>query len=428
MCTFKITNCPHELDIDRFLHLGGPDVTWTVKKEGISFTHSLLSVTGQRTVQPIEQGERLYMLMGEVYNYDRKFKSDVYYVASMYELYGDKFIDKLDGEYLVIVYDKRIIHIFTDTWSTRQVWYEKIGEYFYFGTYPLDEVANKRFHRDLSMRNVTATRLKHNSHYAFDPSLNELTLVDGELHKWDLNQYKIDLTDWNKAFEKAVVKRWHEKTMLSLSGGLDSSAVALCLADYGLKYSSINLCMTDAEDMLTYAQVLQYTRKYNDAYMVKEPDNAGPSIQRKRLIDAGVYHHAYSRVAKETNKRGFRVILTGHGADEIMCNYMNKPIVQPRSEFDRWPDDLTSIFPYHHFYGGYQRDIIDKHEYTSLTYALECRNVYLDNELTQEWLWLSPEIKNMGIKYPLVSYLKDRSITLPSKVAAFAGQEIRSFI
>jgi asparagine synthetase B (glutamine-hydrolysing) len=418
MCTFKITNCPTPLDIDSFLPMGGPDAINTIERDGIFFTHSLLHITGTKTVQPVVKSEKIYMLLGEIYNYGPKFKSEMTYIIKMYETYGSAFTEKLDGEYLIVVYEDGIINFFTDPWSTRQAWYETIDNYFYFGTFPLDE------------KNVTATRLRNNSHYTFDTKTNALTLEDGELHKWDLNQYKTDLTDWTAAFEKAVVKRWCNDMVLSLSGGLDSIAIALCLADYKLSYNSINLCLYDCEDMVTYGTTLLYTKSYNKAYMIKgyEQDD---SIQFKRLKDAGISHNGSRRIVKKIQEMGLRVNLAGHGADEIMTNYMNKDTVIPHSEFTVWPEDLSEIFPYSHFYAlrescdlrsAYKRNILDKHELISLTYGVELRNVFLDIDLVQEWLWLLPELKNKDIKYPLVKYLQDRNIKLPSNVVSFNRQ------
>jgi len=413
MCTFKITNCPTPLDIDSFLSLGGPDAINTISRDGISFTHSLLQITGEKTVQPVVKSKRIFMLLGEIYNYDTKFKSEISYVIKMYETYGSKFTEKFDGEYLVVVYDNGILNFFTDPWSTRQVWYETFDNYFYFGTFPLNE------------KIATATRLRNNSHYTYDTNTNILNLVDDALHKWDLNQYKTDLTDWTKAFEKAVLKRWHSDMVLSLSGGMDSTAIALCLADYKMPYNSINLRLVDCEDMVTYTQTLLYTKEFNKPYMIREYES-DDSIEYNRLKNAGLSHNGSRRIAKKIKELDLKVNLAGHGAEEIMTNYMNKDLIDPPSEFDVWPDDLNAVFPYSHFYAlrasndqtcPYRRNILDKHELISLTYGVELRNVFLDIDLTQEWLWLSPELKNRDIKYPIVKYLEDRNIKVPDKPA-----------
>jgi asparagine synthetase B (glutamine-hydrolysing) len=397
------------LDIDSFLPLGGPDATNTIERDGIFFTHSLLHITGPKMIQPLEKNEKLFLLLGEIYNYDRELESEIAYVAAMYEAHGSQFTEKLDGEYLVVIYEDGIIKFFTDPWSRRQAWYETFDDYFYFGTFPLDE------------KNATATRLKNNSYYTFDPKTKNLQLEYDTLHEWDLNQHKTDITDWTIAFEKAVMKRWHSGMVLSLSGGLDSTAIALCLADYKLPYSSINLALVECEDMITYAQTLLYTKEFNTPYMIKtyESDN---SVEYNRLKNAGLSHNGSRRIAKKIKELGLKVNLAGHGAEEIMTNYMNKDLIDPPSEFTVWPNDLNSVFPYSHFYalrasnghtGSYRRNILDKHELISLTYGVELRNVFLDIELAQEWLWLSPELKNRTIKYPIVKYLQDRNIKIP---------------
>ena len=156
---------------------------------------------------------------------------------------------------------------------------------------------------------------------------------------------------------------------------------------------------------------------------IKKEKLIGNNKQTNRLDEAGIRNHPFGTLVRFTNKLNCKVLMTGQGADEIMCNYMHKP-VYPESEFKVWPNDLRDIFPYSHFYGGYQRDLIDKHEYIALTYGIECRSVFLDKKLTQEWLNLVPSIKNMAIKYPLVQYLNDRGIHIPNKIAYIASQKL----
>ena len=264
MCTFKITNCPENLYIDDFLPLGGPDGKKTIESDGVHYTHHLLSITGEKTLQPIKYNDKIYMLLGEVYNYDKNLPSDIYYVIKMYETYGEKFYEHLDGEYLIIVKDKNEINFFTDIWSTRQIWYGEFDSYFYFSTMPLSEKSMNRFNHIHGKRRKIETRLQNNSHYVFDLVNKKLTQKNDCLYQWNLDQYKEDLNDWNEAFEEAVVKRWHPNLLLGLSGGLDSTAIALCLSDKKLKFNSLNINFNEAEDMQTYLQACLYTKDYND--------------------------------------------------------------------------------------------------------------------------------------------------------------------
>ncbi|MBF83957.1 MAG: hypothetical protein CL489_05710, partial [Acidobacteria bacterium] len=221
MCTFKITNYVGRHTTDDKLVLGGPDASNTINIDGLYVTHHLLNVTGEQTLQPVESKGLFYLLLGEVYNYDDTLPSDIYHVINCYEKYSDDFLDHLDGEFLIIIIDSGVIKFFIDPWGTRQIWFSKSDNYFYFGTYPLDS----------SKYNGQPTRLQNNSQYNFDIKTKELVQINSEIHKWNLDQFKDSLDDVTFALEEAIDKRYNPKSFLLLSGGVDSSVVAVRLAD-----------------------------------------------------------------------------------------------------------------------------------------------------------------------------------------------------
>ena len=447
MCTFKITNYPHKQDIDTALKLGGPSLTKQIEVDGLYrplyITHNLLHVTGEATPQPVYVGGKYYMLMGEVYNYDKTLASDIYHVINSYEKYGDDFTNYLDGEFLIVIYDsiKKHIDFFTDPWSTRQAWFHEFDEYFYFGTFPMYEPKNfSRFSRYPDKDDEWYTkfmRLKHNSHYRYilHPHQNDLIHMNDSLHVWNLDQYKNDYKDWDAAFEQAVDKRWHNNMCLHLSGGVDSTCIALCLADLQKHFKSITLALTDSEDEKTIWATRNYTIPYNENVVIDSPEITREfETERKRInlngrLDNSKSHITNVYMVEKTKKMNCIVTLKGNGADEIIGNYINKPNRRSSEQlsdpdFTRWPEDLYTIFPWRHFYGGLHRKILDNNEFYFLAYGIEIRNVYCDKKLTQEWLNISSDLKNTEEKSPLKNYLRERDIVLPTKMA-WAGLQAR---
>ena len=68
--------------------------------------HSLLSLTGEFTPQPIEKNGVKLIFNGQIYNYDKKsFPSDSYFVLDEYLEKGLDFWKDLDGEYAIVIYD-----------------------------------------------------------------------------------------------------------------------------------------------------------------------------------------------------------------------------------------------------------------------------------------------------------------------------------
>ena len=445
MCTFKITNNPNPLIIDDYLKLGGPDASNTIDVNGVYITHHLSSITGEETVQPVKQGNKYYLLIGEIYN------SDIYFCIEKYLEHGNEFTEYLDGEFLFIIYDEKTntIDLFTDPWSTRQAFYYKIDNYFYFSTYPMTEPKDGRFgpagleapfelkfavYNDTEW-NKTFYRIPHNSHHNYNVKTGILKPVNTELHKWDLNQYKDNLDDLTNSFEEAVLKRYTENLTLLLSSGLDSSPIALCLADHKKHFNSIT-CLAGPwkEDIEALNQIIQYTDTYNKNIKIENipPDLYRYDISwdeinlkskwknnRNRLVFANLpLRVQWLMREKCISEFNSKVIFTGNGGDEIFDNYPSLSAEYPTNKNSSgvsiWPEDLSTVFPWQHFYGGQARRLLDLFETLSLAYGLENRNVFYDKKFAQEWLHVMPWIKNQTPKVFQKKYLRDRGIKVPS--------------
>jgi asparagine synthetase B (glutamine-hydrolysing) len=453
MCTFKITNNPNSIIIDDYLKLGGPDASNTIDVNGVYITHHLSSITGKDVVQPYKHNNKYYILIGEIYNRHPLFSS-IFFCIDKYLEYGDKFTEYLDGEFLFIIYDEKTdtIDLFTDPWSTKQAFYYKIDDYFYFSTFPMTEPKGGRFgppgltlpfelkfavYNDTEW-NKTFYRIPHNSHHNYNVKTGVLEPVNTELHKWDLNQYKDNLDDLTNSFEEAVLKRYIENSTLLLSSGLDSTPIALCLADHKKHFNSIS-CLSGAwegaEDVDKLNQVIQYTGKYNKNIKIESiPDydiswdeinlKSKWKDNRKRLECANLsLRTQWFMREKCISEFNSKVIFTGNGGDEVFDNYPALPEGYPlkfngntnknSSGFSIWPEDLSTVFPWQHFYGGQARRLLDLFETLSLAYGLENRNVFYDKKLVQEWLHVMPWIKNQTPKVLQKKYLHDRGIKVP---------------
>src|SRR4029079_9979105 len=102
-----------------------------------------------------------------------------------------------------------------------------------------------------------------------------------------------------------------------------------------------------------------------------------------------------------------RIYLSGQGADEIFADYgFGGSAFYPHSNFGgRFPEDLSSIFPWPSFFGSTQASYLMKEEYVAGAYGIEARYPFLDKFLVQEFLSLRPELKNWKYKSALRHYL-----------------------
>ena len=155
-------------------------------------------------------------------------------------------------------------------------------------------------------------------------------------------------------------------------------------------------------------------------------------------------------VCKFASKKNARVTISGIGADEIICDYAEngKPRAKCASAMGTmlWPEDLRSVFPcrpdaygpqlgfakladaeavagncsdppcsckdpgknagWTNFYGNALRNFMWYTEYVGGAYGIEARYPFLDPEVVQEFLWLSPEVKNSAYKRPIQDLLR----------------------
>jgi asparagine synthetase B (glutamine-hydrolysing) len=112
-------------------------------------------------------------------------------------------------------------------------------------------------------------------------------------------------------------------------------------------------------------------------------------------------------ICTRANKEGYKIYLSGQGADEIISDYGFKGSkIYPHSSFGGlFPDKLKGFFPWHSFYDGTQIQYLNKEEYVAGSYGIETRYPFLDTKLVQEFLWLSSNLKNEKYKAPLDEYL-----------------------
>ena len=70
-----------------------------------------------------------------------------------------------------------------------------------------------------------------------------------------------------------------------------------------------------------------------------------------------------------------------------------------------FPDYLEPHFPWKNFFNGTQEMYIAKEEYVAGSFGIETRYPFLDAQVVQEFLWLSPGLKNRYYKSVVYEYL-----------------------
>lgn len=372
----------------------GQDLAYEFKHNEFTFIHNLLSVTGQIMRQPFrdEENEIICVYNGEIYNHPFEL-SDGEVLIPLYKQYGNDFVKHLDGEFAIALYDfkKRIAIFATDPFATKPLYVNgaECGSY---------------------LSGVGGEKIRPNTIRITD--MDAGTFTEDIIHEWDwTNQHKNHYKDWIIAFEKSVKKRAKNGCFIGLSSGYDSGAIACELLRQNINFKAYSFKGQENLKVMEQHQALIKEHEwFSPLPEVKElikqrTDNEkysiyydGKETDMCLLDDGGVYGEA--TFCMLANLEGRKVSLSGQGADEILSDYSLLP----------GQSELKGVFPknlsmWRNFQYSCQESYLMKTEFAGGAFNIETRYPFLDKELVQEFLWLTPEAKNKCYKAPLKEYL-----------------------
>lgn len=434
MCSFLVFASVLEQNalekVNKKLKYRGPDLTNIGYFNGWSFLHNLLNITGNVQPQPFVHNGIVCIYNGEIYNYKDfgEYSSDGQCLIPLYEQYGSSFPQKLDGEFALCVIDftKQIILIASDTFRTKPI---------FIATEPV--FACSTFSeplKELGATNVESFPPNTIRVYSF---YSKNVVEEHRTVHFDLHQYKTNYADWIQAFENAVRKRvtvTNTTPYVCLSSGYDSGGICCALKTLDLSYNIFSIPTNEHAAVLIQREAVAYP---NDVCYVTIESTETQSLREE--IQSQTENFSYSiwenksqwstfsfyednasigiaKICKLAKEKGKRVYLSGSGADEIMSDYsVNGSGVYRHNCFNGvYPENLESIFPrtpydtdcvWKSFYKSTQEAYLMKEEYIGGSYGIESRYPYLDKQVIQEFLWLTPELKNRAYKAPLDFYM-----------------------
>ena len=431
--------------------LRGPDATNLDFAEGWSFLHNLLSMTGELTLQPFisrgRSGPVVALFNGEIYNYRElaleltgspdTFLSDGPVLLPAYKRWGTNFVRRLHGEFSLVLIDfvVRKVIISADVFGTKPLWWATWQE---SGMGAVGKETGWRFLAAsyesalIRLGAPAEARRMAEPNQALVLGFSRLGRVSlrktVELRLWDLRQYKNSTADWVSAFRRAVGMRTRgvkHRLFIGLSSGYDSGAIMLALKlqrmpvlayairgveDLSVVRERARLCKGLATvtlvrlDHRSFREAHEWLRQKCEVYAYRF------EARRGELLTDDEAATGMSMILTKVRQKGGLIYLSGSGSDEIISDYaMNGRAIYPHSCFRGiFPVDLSrdSFFPWCSFYHGSQRAFLMKEELTSGAHGIEGRYPFLDPDVVQEFLWLSPRLKNSEYKRPVADFLR----------------------
>ena len=429
-------------EVNKQLQLRGPDGTNTIDLNGYKFIHNILHLCGNKTLQPIIKGNVCLLFNGEIYNYKEfgNYSSDTQCLLDLYQKYGMEFVQKLDGEFAIIVFDfnKKKIILSSDIFATKPLYYCIHKDEFLISS--ISSVIRDKF----KINEKLIKKVPANTCIEIEFKNKKIINRKIEIYKFDLNQYKKGMGDFYKALEKAIQKRLshnnenNNKFFFTLSSGYDSGVISLILNKKNITSHSYTMPCLENLDILALRCEYTYKTENNTFIQLSKKDYLESFDYINKNLDnlpvlqnTGKIYHAkndwaaagLNYIFKLAKKNGEKIYLSGHGPDEIFSDYGFGGKVFAKGEllndknkyksngmistiFGKFPENLDNVFPWNNFYEGNMKSFISKEEGVGSLHGIESRYPFLDKMVVQEFLWLTPNNKNKYYKSPLHKYMK----------------------
>ena len=427
MCSFTVTSISLDEEsigvANKFSKDRGPDCTNVYYDEDSTFTwlHNLLHITGEKTPQPFIEKDAVATFNGQIYNYKEFMPdapSDGYCII---DIFKKKSWRDLDGEFAIVFHDKASekITVISDPFSTKPCWISIRGKDFAISSYRSSNIA-------LGFRSNETFKTRPNTAYTLD--LKTMGLDSEEIYSFDLVQKNNSFDRWCELFDESVRKRIEntsEKFFVGLSSGYDSGCIVSSLQKHNAKFTTYSVRAAEALELLNRRhEMLDESRRHlmfmsNDNfkehkdYILRnsEPYESNYVMNNKKYVvqqDKGSVGTSF--ICSHAKKDGYKIYMSGHGADEVYSDYgfLGYPI--PGFEHcdiaGYYPEDLSTCFPWKNFNGYRMIDFAYKDESVGGSYGIEVRYPFLDRDLVQEFLNINSSLKNKHYKSPLHHYLK----------------------
>ena len=342
----------------------GPDQVASIKKQCFFGTHSRLIVKGsvQDGVQPYEYKHISLLFNGNLYNqsaitqelkglgYPISGMSDTEVVAKAIYHWGFDAFNKFNGFFAITVYDniKNELTLARDKYGQKPIYYSVTSRAVYFGSteemipeYHRGKVRYESYIDFLTYGFVPAPYTMYENmeivepamHITFGMNKNIIKVVD-KCKYWS-PEITNEITRFSDAYDALSVEleasvydglKAHTNVACLLSGGIDSSLLFSYARDINKDLYTITADFGDEDDAKERA--LPLISAYNHCnYIIKNVkendiiksldslvDICGSPFDDTSVIPCKI-------VFSVANENGYKVVITGDGADELFCGY-----------------------------------------------------------------------------------------------------------
>lgn len=347
----------------------GPDYTGYFEDSFVSLAHNLLStrnVSATNVEQPYIRPKSPWVLLfnGEIYGYtsrplyDEAVKDgmvgDTGYLYRSIMKYGWDFVNHVDGMYIIALYnmEERILRIYRDPTGQKQLYYRHFGAFFKFSS-QIDALLGESHSETFSSIGLDfALSIGHvptrNTHIAniYKVLPGEMIILDvaslclERSHFWSPNPNQLPVGDKAIEIGQANIRESvldHCDTshgiLLNLSGGLDSSIIAIEMKNACIPFRAYTTSFKiaaghsshnqDAAGAVQLAKNLGFNLRNLEVRSIDYLNSLEEAYSTIEEPDYNVSLPTYSYLSRVQREEcgDARVVLSGDGGDELFVGY-----------------------------------------------------------------------------------------------------------
>lgn len=348
----------------------GPDGSTTRIDGRVGFAHARLSIIDiEGGTQPIHNERRTVWVVfnGEIFNYlelrkdlerqGHRFytESDTEVIVHLYEEHGDRFVDYLNGQFAIAVHDldRRRLLLVRDRVGIRPLFYVKTDDRLVFASeikalFALPgvrrEIAAQSLGETFSLWTVTAPATSFTGVFQLAPGTMMTIDLDRDrieprtssYWQWDFPLEPLpprsedDLAEELRSLLVDAVRlqlRADVPVGAYLSGGLDSSAIVAMISRHAnnrLRTFSMTFDDPEFDEQSFQDEVAQHFGTEHTRLKITRDDIASELARTVWHVEAPIVRSAATPLlllSRHVREAGFKVVLTGEGADEVFAGY-----------------------------------------------------------------------------------------------------------
>ncbi|MET0028131.1 MAG: asparagine synthase (glutamine-hydrolyzing) [Candidatus Thiodiazotropha sp.] len=361
---------PSRTELEQMIHAvhhRGPDGYGYYNHDRVGLAHARLSIIDLAGGdQPIHNEDKTVQVVfnGEIFNYvelraelekqGHRFytHSDTEVIVHLYEEHGEAFVEHLNGQFAIALWDepRRKLVLTRDRTGIRPLFYTQSGNRLYFASEVKSLFSHPSIHRAIDMTALQEvftfwTTLPPNSLFEsvkMLPPGHLMTVEQGEIsinRYWDWNfpneaiDFRKSADEWAEELKALMIDsvrlqlRSDVPVGAYLSGGLDSSVLTSLIknfTDTPLRTFSIGFEDEEFDESAYQQDLVKYLGTHHTHVQCKRSDIGEAFPKVIRHTESTIVRTAPTPLmllSQAVRESGYKVVLTGEGADEVFGGY-----------------------------------------------------------------------------------------------------------